>query len=290
MKRVYIIYHYPCPDGALAALAVWFHEPNAIFFPHSTTVPLVIPPDNQDRHTEVYVLDYCGPSGWLAECVKRFKTVHLIDHHESAREFLSNPGLKTFFDLNHSGCMLAYKYCPTPITPELMRIFQYVEDNDIWKHALPHSREFTAGLRNECYDWDFATYPELLESMQLLDFDHLVASGRMVLARQAELIAGYLAKSQQLFINEIYPVQYVEINSYDSAIISQLGHDLAEKSGLNAVKCGIGAVGIARDDGTYKISIRGFNCVRISSFYNGGGHDGAAGFVLPGDPLKVWSK
>jgi hypothetical protein len=70
-KSAAVLYHYPCPDGAFAALAahLYFKATSlpAIFFPNTVYSP--IKPDQLPLHqfSHVYLLDFVGPSGFVQQ-------------------------------------------------------------------------------------------------------------------------------------------------------------------------------------------------------------------------------
>lgn len=72
LKKSAILYHYPCPDGAFAALAAHIYfsatpSTSALFFPNRVYSP--VKPHQLPLHEidELYLLDYVGPSGFVQE-------------------------------------------------------------------------------------------------------------------------------------------------------------------------------------------------------------------------------
>ena len=166
-EKSLILYHYPCADGVFAALAAklsnvgqWFE-----FIPHSTTKTLSVTELAKQTKHAIYLLDYCGPRGFIQECCDHFRVVFLIDHHKTAQDELDRmdvyPNNLVFrVDQFHSGCYLAFDWFQyteqtkqTILTEDLLTMFRYVEDHDMYWHRMPQSEEFTEGLASLNLDY-----------------------------------------------------------------------------------------------------------------------------------------
>ena len=208
-----VIYHYPCPDGAFAALAAHLHlalQPASVTplrYVALTTwakpaelasIAAATPEDDA-----VYLLDISGGREFVTALCARASAVHLIDHHKSALELLAELGsgapanLKAHCALDASGCALALRHLPprTALSPPLALAFALVEDGDLYRHALPDSRGFSAGLAELKLEYDAAKNPDLWRALQALDPAALAASGSALLARQAEARAEERARA-----------------------------------------------------------------------------------------------
>lgn len=71
MKKSAVLYHYPCPDGAFAALAahLYFSATSlpALFFPNTVYSPITPQHLPLRQLSHVYLLDFVGPSGFLRQ-------------------------------------------------------------------------------------------------------------------------------------------------------------------------------------------------------------------------------
>lgn len=281
-----ILYHYPCTDGGFAAYAAYRareqeHWSRVTFMPYDYRAghPKVSELPSGDR---LYLLDCMGPSPeWVRECCARYKAVIVIDHHKTAFEVLdqvaSNGGgtpsnLHTCMSEKRSGCTLALDYFhDMPL--DLQRLYAYVEDNDIWRHALPDSKAFTAGLSMRGIDYDFRE-PRLAETVRVIEalkFDDIMESGRADLKRRSQLCDVYFRQARVVTLGGNHEILGVRIASSDWAITSELGERLALASGAH--------IGAVFNDG--KVSLRSIDKVDttlISKQYGGGGHAGASGF------------
>ena len=88
----------------------------------------------------------------------------LLDHHKTAQEALQYSLPNCHFDMDHSGAHMAWdKWFPQGPVPELV---SYIQDRDLWKWELPHSREVSAALDSYPMDfdtWDSLTIQQLIE-------------------------------------------------------------------------------------------------------------------------------
>lgn len=160
----YIIFHQysptiQCPDGIASAWTAQRKYPDAVLIPrnYDDTDPL---PEFASGG-KLVIVDFSFPAEQIEKWLKQGVEIQLIDHHESARDFLSkflvgnlervvtSDGLHIEFDMEESGATLAWKvlfpcdYMPT--------ILQYVRDRDLGLLRLPESRIVHEALSSLCY-------------------------------------------------------------------------------------------------------------------------------------------
>lgn len=123
-RLVRVVYHFPCPDGAYAALAAFLRynkrqdvgnvlspvsnflsqrDLDLKFIPHATFRPLSVEDDTLFpsesevflydtclylQKLTIYRLDYVGPQDFVPRISKKVKKVVLIDHHRTAFEYV----------------------------------------------------------------------------------------------------------------------------------------------------------------------------------------------------------
>lgn len=164
----HVIYHGCCDDGFGAAWSAWKRlGDRAHYLPaqHGEAVPPL--PDESC----LALVDFCYPRPIMEQLAARLKGLVVLDHHLTAEADLRDfPG--AVFDMNLSGAHLAWNYFhPQEPLPELLA---YVEDKDLWRFALPQSKEVTAALRSYPMDfeiWDGFSVPQLkVEGVALLRF------------------------------------------------------------------------------------------------------------------------
>jgi hypothetical protein len=144
-----IFYHYPCPDGIVAALAAHLHFRNGPAAPRFVpmTVFSKIPQrvelaQQLNADDTAYLVDYSGGVEFILALCAKAKRVVLLDHHKTAEEDIAKltpvpENLETVFDMQRSGATIARDYFNVTETlaretPELAKhiadLFAYVED------------------------------------------------------------------------------------------------------------------------------------------------------------------
>uniref|UniRef100_A0A7N0ZZH5 DHHA1 domain-containing protein n=1 Tax=Kalanchoe fedtschenkoi TaxID=63787 RepID=A0A7N0ZZH5_KALFE len=93
VRRAAILYHYPCPDGAFAALAAHLYfsatSTPAVFFPNTVYAPLRTVDLPLHQFDDVYLLDFVGPAGFVQEIASKVSRVIILDHHKTALKTLN---------------------------------------------------------------------------------------------------------------------------------------------------------------------------------------------------------
>ncbi|MES1908672.1 MAG: hypothetical protein MHM6MM_001556 [Cercozoa sp. M6MM] len=125
-SRIHVIYHYPCYDGAFAALAVHLflrllrrrHRPRVFWWPVQVWQPaeqqVLL---EQFRSADVvFVLDFFGSAAFVDALCQRTEKVYVLDHHETMRSALledasvQRENLEVIFDVERSGAVIAYDF------------------------------------------------------------------------------------------------------------------------------------------------------------------------------------
>lgn len=141
-----VISHARCFDGMTAA---WVARRGIGQTSRST---LCLP------RTATHDLMYTGARAVLEEMAAEAKSLLVLDHHASAE--LDLDGLPYVqFDMNRSGAGLAWDHFFPGV--ERLPMVAYVEDRDLWRFALPGSREHHCAMT--MYPMDFATWDRVSE-------------------------------------------------------------------------------------------------------------------------------
>lgn len=304
-----VLYHYPCPDGVFAALAahLYFSATNAAvaFFPnavYSPVSPQSLPLGDID---DLYLLDFVGPPGFVAEVASRVGRVLILDHHKTAlhNPFLVAPNVSKLIDLNRSGATLAFDYFKDRIDNDkvraeferVRRLFEYIEDGDLWRWRLPNSKAFSSGLKVLNIEFDVRVNPSLFDQLLSLDLENVISQGMKSLAEEQRLIDDALSLSYEIAIGGGRFGHCLAVDADSIAELrSELGHQLATKSHSLELR-GIGAVVYRvlelENDQMLKISLRSVeseDTTRISENFGGGGHRNASSFMLSSEEFNRW--
>lgn len=322
-----LIYHYPCPDGVFAGLAAYLR------LAHDGRTVRVAPQVSYRSPSErasgvdssiatddtVHLLDFSGGVEFILALCARAKSVQIADHHKTAQEdihaLMFSERLPANFtvhiDMTRSGATMARDvYNVHPVlkarlgddgAARVLRLFDYIEDNDLWRHVLPGSKAFSAGLAARAIEYDATKNASVWDTLLGLDVDTLIAEGEAVLEEQRRVVASEVALSFPVHIpfNGAPTgggLRCLAIVSTHPDLRSDLGNELAKKSaaaGLQAagvvayVEPGMGAAA----ETTYKVSLRSIGDVdtsALSKSYGGGGHANASSFNAAMVTFSTW--
>lgn len=297
-----VIYHAGCWDGFCAAWLFSEAFPDAQFHAaHYGTEP----PDVTDQ--QVFIADFSYKRPVMRQVLSQAHSVVILDHHKTAEaelsgivdEFTQRPDLiqnppgselpVVWFDGSKSGGRLAWEYlcrrndvgigfrrlselegysvqeqCDTP--PWLVN---YTEDRDLWRHALPSSREVNAALRS--YPLDFAVWDQLhLLNRGTKSWEAFIGEGRAILRSERQIIDTHVRNAREV---EMDGHKVLSVNA--TVLFSDIAGELAKDRPF-------GVCWFDRQDGKRQYSLRsrsgGVDVSEIAKAHGGGGHRDAAGF------------
>jgi oligoribonuclease NrnB/cAMP/cGMP phosphodiesterase (DHH superfamily) len=268
--RKLCIYHGKCADGFTAAWAVWKALGDDIEF--SEGVYQNPPPDCTNRH--VIMVDFSYKLPEMLSILERCTSLTVLDHHKTAKEVLDQlaamqpDNLHVVFDLERSGAGITWDYYhPTSKRPALVN---YVEDRDLWRFALPNSREVNAAIFSHdysCGNWD------ALDQKLELDLDGIVAEGRSIERKHhkdvAELV-GLLKRRMVIGGHEVWAANIPYTLTSDAGNLMAQGEPFA-------------ACYWDTPEGrvfSLRSTDAGLDVAEIAKGYGGGGHRNASGFRL----------
>lgn len=261
------IYHGNCADGFTAAWAVWKAHPDIEFFAGVYGEP---PPDVTGKH--VVLVDFSYKRPVLDSLAKSARSIVILDHHKTAQADLDG-FLNCIFDMERSGAQIAWDYFhagkPRPA------LVDYVADRDLWRFALPGSRQIAACIFSHPYDfktWDWlANRADFTMSLQ-----EMVGEGDAIERKHHKDIAELLRQTRRTMKigGMVVPV-------------ANLPYTLAsDAAGEMAKDAPFAACYFDRNDGQRVFSLRsrgtiGADVSLVAAQYGGGGHRNAAGFQMP---------
>lgn len=261
-----IIYHDRCSDGFGAA---WVSKQAC---PHATLIPASYgQPHPSVADKRVLIVDFSYPRDILLSMAGEAASFCLLDHHRTAQAALADLPF-AIFDMERSGARLAWDHLfPNQSVPP---IIQYVEDRDLWRWQLPHSRAFNAALDS---------YPHTLESWDRLHQTNpslLIDEGRAILRYQEQTVTR-LIQTATLITVAGYRVPAVNTPVLVSEVAGQLAKDHPFAVAWHQ-----------RQDGLVIYSLRAAHpdapdVSAIAALFGGGGHPRAAGFQLHISPIDT---
>ncbi|XP_052176981.1 uncharacterized protein LOC127791186 isoform X2 [Diospyros lotus] len=323
-KAAAVLYHYPCPDGAFAALAahIYFSATStpALFFPNTVYSPISAEQLPLSEIEDIYLLDFVGSPGFVQQISPRVHRVVVLDHHKTACEMLgpktsSIIGENVFLviDMERSGATVAYDFFKDKLLrnadvsdsckfalrefERVKPLIDYVEDGDLWKWRLENSKAFSSGLKDLNIEYNIRSNPNLFQQLCALELESVINEGMLSLSNKQKLINEVLEQSYKLALGGGAFGHCLAVNA-DSVfeLRSDLGHQLANKSRQMNLR-GIGAVAYKvselETDSILKISLRsvdGEDTTPISQAFGGGGHQNASSFMLSTTDFERWKR
>lgn len=253
-----IIYHGGCRDGFCAAWVAHRSLGDCDF--HAGYYGQQ-PPDVTGR--DVYVLDFSYPRDVMDNMNARAGSMLVLDHHKTAAEAIAGAPYARF-DMERSGAGMTWDRFGDGKRPLLV---DYVEDRDLWRHALPYSREVNAWIGTLAFDfaiWDTAAMATLREA---------TSWGKVAQAKTDQYVRE-VKKNARRWTFEGHDVPIVNAPQVD---ISELLDALVQGEPF--------AMGWwQRADGVFQYSLRSrgdFDVSDLAKRHGGGGHKNAAGFQSP---------
>lgn len=282
--RPLIIFHGACPDGAGSALAAFkrFGE-GADYRP--TLYDSEPPRWEEYAGRDVFMIDFSYSRAIVEDMASRCN-LRIIDHHKSAEENLRGLPYATF-DMRHSGATLAWMhFFPAEPIPELL---QYIEDRDLWRWKLPHSKEVSGALKAMGATVDFRVLIPILEEWRpdepsglvVGSKRRLIAEGRAILLCESAMVEAMLKTAEQVVLAE-----HDAMACNTSVLFSEVPNRLLEEYRFPM------AIGWFWDGArrAYQVSLRSvgdFDCTAVARKFGGGGHRNASGFTCKELPWRA---
>lgn len=307
-----VIYHANCTDGFGAAFAAWLKLGKDADYRAMSYDRIKSDHDFIDNFgwidgRDVYIIDFSFPKEVMDGIFGRAKRVVWLDHHKTAFEMWC-PEEKTLYDNyivsgmnphriildnNKSGAMLAWEHFhPGTEAPMFIR---HIDDRDRWQFKLENSKEFHAALASY-KPWTFEQWHAFKTQVwNFVDsFKEFIDQGAAILRAQEQAVQEMAAHAQECRITQddaepgdtfFNTAQSWGLICNSQLHISELGHELANRSGTYGLIWYLGANGEAncslRSNGDYDVSA-------IAKKFGGGGHRNAAGFSVDIETLLGW--
>jgi len=272
-----VLYHGDCVDGFASAFACWlYNKKKGKKGKKITYIPCQYqkqPPMLNNRN--VLMCDFSYKYNVLKNILKSVNKIIILDHHQSAEKDLQQISAENkIFDMKHSGAYITWAYFFGEEQVPLM--IRYIEDNDIWKKSMQHTRQFTSYVFN--IPKQFEQYEKLLDDNFVTNT--VIPIGEGMLKQNDNYINDGIKKTAVNFIlldNHLYFVGNV-----NTAILkSEIGNSfLTSNPDANFATC------YSRNEytGETYISLRstntGTDVEEIASKFGGGGHRNAGGLTV----------
>lgn len=315
-----VLYHKHCTDGFFSAYVLWLkYGSDALYIPVNYKPIQDMEPlealeyifndktngylekygntaykasdVNKDNYKDVdlIVVDYSFPVEHFNLHVKLFKSVLVLDHHESAirdySEFFpyetNDKNWKTITVGNTAKVILSEhesgaKLCHLYYYPEhsVPYYIELVSDRDLWKFNYPETRIFYYGIK-------FLNCNNFNEMSDIVNnqYEYVLTSGRIYekdVAERIENVRNSGTKLIKVLIND---------KEYDCGIVNSyldIASDLCSTI-MDKEKCSLSIAYTIKKDNKVTCSLRSIkeiDSLPISSKFGGGGHKNASGFTI----------
>lgn len=292
-----VFYHSPCFDGHAAAWVAWTRAllaPGVEFVAANygdKNFKMVVSTVNEAveklGRPKVLFVDYSVPSVYMRD-IARVADVFVIDHHKTAKNdlfALAMEGLvDVAFNTSKSGAGLAWDIL-APRAAETPALLQAIEDRDLWKFDLPHSKELVAWLSSE--DWkNFMNFSGFMQEIELSTphpFGEIGSANRYVREGAAVL------RKQQLDIDTLVgQAMSIKLGKHAVPVVN-CPHFLASEVGnaliMKFQSAPFAATFYYAANGWMNWSLRSaddrVDVSEVAKGYGGGGHRNASGFTSP---------
>jgi uncharacterized protein len=261
LKRV-VLYHGDCIDGFTAA---WVCARGSLS--GSRCVPMRHGADGGiptlDANTSLVIVDFSFPRAVMEKLFAQVAEMIVLDHHKTAQADCEGLAFCRF-DMERSGAGLTWDYFRSGPRPALV---DYVEDRDLWRYALPKSREVNALIRST--EQTFQAW----DALAALPVDEAAKQGVGCLKHidayvRAAVKHAFMARLGQQVL-PLVNITYESCSEVADALCQQ-GHEVA-------------GYWFERGDGKIQYGLRSsgdFDCSAVAKRYGGGGHMNASGFIV----------
>lgn len=269
------IYHGNCADGFGAAWAVRAALGKTVRF--HPGVYQTAPPDVTGQ--QVIMVDFSYKRPVIEQMAQTAKSILILDHHKSAAEdlagfpappedssdrrgWLPDSGIYARFDMARSGARMAWDHFHAAPPP---RLVEHIEDRDLWRFALPGTREIQASVFS--YPYDFTVWDTLMHG----DMAALQSEGAAIERKHHKDIAELVQVTRRRMV---IGGHNVPVANLPYTLASDAGHLMAQGEPFAACYW---------DTHTGRVfSLRsaddGVDVSEVAKQYGGGGHRAAAGF------------
>lgn len=279
-EKTYVLYHDDSDGFASAAVAHLVLKDAAEYIVVQYGQPF--PDVPLDKDTLIYIVDFSYDASILDKVNEQVKFLKVIDHHESALEQLKDKPYG-YFDMNHSGAALAWKYF---CADEMPYLIQLVEDRDLWRFNLSESRAFEAGIKFTGKSKNLAYWCRLLEdniyinSTMSYELSEIIKSGRVLVQAQESKLKSFVSRMDKYRIVDLFGLRVAIYNAVDD--ISELGEAFYTNEDLDI------AYTISyffTNKGVVVLSFRAhkesdINVKEVAKIFGGGGHKPSSGAPL----------
>lgn len=263
------IYHGNCADGFASAWVFRKKYPDANFFPG---VYQEAPPDVAGA--DVFMVDFSYKKPVMESIIAKAASVTVLDHHKTAEadlsDLLAHKRIQGVFDMERSGATITWDELIGGPRP---RLLEHIEDRDLWRFALPGTREIQANVFS--YPYEFDVWDTLFDA----DPEALINEGRAIERKHHKDIAELVRVFQRRIRIDEFDVPAA---SLPYTLTSDAGHLMAQGELFAACYWDTPSGRVF----SLRSTDDGIDVSEVAARFGGGGHRNAAGFTVPYDKVN----
>jgi oligoribonuclease NrnB/cAMP/cGMP phosphodiesterase (DHH superfamily) len=230
------------------------------------------------KDDDIYFVDFSLKRDLMIELSSQVNEIIVLDHHKTAKEELKGleeelDNITIIFDMDKSGAGICFDYfCPNLEG----KIFDYIEDRDLWNWNLSYSKEISAAIKFYTKPNDLESFKETYNKFDDVDFANI---GEILLKQQEIQVASKIKRVKEIKINDI---TFTALNATEN--ISEIGNAICIEYNTPAL------VYFVTENNEVVCSLRSIDSLddvsTVAKHFQGGGHRNACGFTTHLDHLS----
>ncbi|XXG78151.1 hypothetical protein AAC387_Pa08g2153 [Persea americana] len=277
-----ILYNYPSFSGAFSALSSHLCHSRLnipfLILPFSSVEPLRVEDLILEGLETCYLLDFIGPSGFAVQLSQLIPRVEVFDHRKSTLAKVPKKedcpdNLILHIDTERSSATAVYDYFSKkvadakPSEGEVVRllnqedgdrvsmVIKYIEDHDLRRWALPDTKAFNIGLREERSKLNCVTNPYVFDQLLEISANNMIARGSLHISSRKDAAKKLLGKALKVRLGRGFYGECLGIRADGNSDLSnEIGEELSVKSAAAGLRP-IGAV-VYMQRGNLKMCLR----------------------------------
>lgn len=330
----FVIYHSHCTDGFASALCADLYAKETgttiRFYPAKYLEAGKVDQtllDQLGKSSRVLIVDFSYPLDFMQYLQTHVTSLILLDHHATAEKDLKHLPY-CLFDMKRSGATLAWDYffgnqphnqphnqppghignysvLDRVVPNQPPRLFQYIEDRDLWTFSHPESRDFCAAFYS-MVPFDFYEYASFLHQLPngiWVDNNDKIAEyiekGRAINQYITSIVNDKIHRVSTMTLANGKTVALLNTSDFISELGEALGkiydyallfnYDISDRIWRVSLRAKAPEICQRHRLGDDKTKMEN-SCGDFARKFGGGGHPAAAGFVWKGSIPELTEK
>jgi oligoribonuclease NrnB/cAMP/cGMP phosphodiesterase (DHH superfamily) len=232
------------------------------------------------KNCNLVFVDFSAKRDILLNLANKVNSILIIDHHKTAQADLKDieqdaKNITCYFDMEHSGAVLTYMFFRENLQSENFlriplesrKLFDYIEDRDLWNWNLHKSEEISEYLKFKVKENDVEAFGELIQNF---NFKEAELIGEILITQKKEAVSRKIKKVKDI---KLCGINLCAINATEN--ISEIGNEICKTYNKPAL------IYFMDNTNSVILSFRSLDSLsdvsKIATFFGGGGHRNACG-------------